>query len=417
MGKNSLVKSTTKKKTAGKKKNESPKPKGTPKSASTSKTPLVKEAAKPYAASDKEKKEKAPSRESLIFKKFDSWQPDQLYVPRSEKKAADFAAPPFFTGKSEAETEELRALLFKKFDFKELPSRPPPEKPAQKPPPEKSESTTPAPVSEKPSPPVKKAESKPDTIPAEEKGKKKTMMTETTQAPPAVDKPKKKPEEEVIHYQPPTPLKGADPVDRTMKFVIAGFGLLILVLIAVSASNSKSYAVKPAKGGIEIWKGSFAPIGEKRFMVLPGMQAPEPLKSRYSQEEAFSLTFDYYLNKADALFDVSGIPDLEEIQQYLKTASSYATNEAQQVSVKKRLNHIDYMPLVYRADVALGKGTLEGAENAIAHLEQAGSMELDKNQIEIVKGRMDAARKIVSNLKAKAQTRSEAQSPSPVKKQ
>jgi len=43
-------------------------------------------------------------------------------------------------------------------------------------------------------------------------------------------------------------------------------------------------------------------------------------------------------------------------------------------------------------------------------------MEPDKNQIEIVKGRMDAARKIVADLKAKAQTKSEAQSPSPVEK-
>ena len=416
MGKNSLVKSTGKKKSTGMKKIETPKPKGAPEITSTLKAPPVKEAAKPKVASDKEKKETAPSRESLIFKKFDSWQPDQLYVPRSEKKAADFSAPPFFTGKTEAETEELRALLFKKFDLKELPSQPPPEKPAQKPSPEKTESAIPAPVSEKPSPPVKKVEPKPDTMPAEEKGKKKTMKTEKTQALPAADEPKKMPEEEVIHYQPPTPFKGADPVDRTMKFVIAGFGLLILVLIAVSASNSKSYAIKPANGGIEIWKGSFAPIGEKRFMVLSGMQAPEPLKSRYSQEEAFSLTFDYYLNKADALLDVSGIPDLEGIRQYLKTASSYATNKAQQVSVNKRLNNIDYMLLIYRADVALGKGTLDGAENAIAYLEQAGSMEPDKNQIEIVKGRMDAARKIVADLKAKAQTKSEAQSPSPVEK-
>ncbi|MBW1777283.1 MAG: hypothetical protein JRJ54_06785 [Deltaproteobacteria bacterium] len=399
MGKNSLVKSTTKKKTATKKKSASPKAKDTAKSA-PAKTRPAKGTGKPKAGSAKIKKQQAPSLKTLLFKKFDTWQPEKPFVPKGTKQPRAFTAPPFFTGKSEAESKKLRALLFKKFDLAGAPSVPVEEAPATKPPPV---SPTPAPEPPTPAEPAKPVvEAEPVTEPVAAKGKEETVKTDAPPAPGAPEPEKKSPEPEITGYQPPAPPKEADPMERAMKFCIAGFALLVLILIAVSASNANRYAVTSSNGGIEIWKGNFAPIGQKRILVLPGVQPSKPLKSQYTKEEAFTLAFDYYLQKADGLLEVSGMPDFEGIRRSLTTAASYAVAENQRTQVNNRLTHLDLMLLLYKAEVALGKGTLEGVETAMGHLKAAGALQLDKNQRAMVNTRMEAAQKKASELKAKA---------------
>lgn len=397
MGKNSLVKSTTKKKTATKKKSASPKTKDTAKSAPAAKTRPAKGTGKPKAESAKGKKQQAPSLKTLLFKKFDTWQPEKPFVPKETKPSRAFTTPPFFTGKSDAESKKLRALLFKKFDLTEAPAAPVEKAPAEKPPPAPPVSPTPP---AEPAKPVEKA--KPATEPVAAKGKEETVKTDAPPAPGAPEPEKRPPEPEFTGCQPPPPPREADPMERAMKFGIAGFALLVLILIAVSASNANRYAVTSSNGGIEIWKGSFAPIGHKRILVLPGVQPPKPLKSRYTKEEAFTLAFDYYLEKADGLLEVSGMPDFESIRRSLTTAASYAVAGNQRAQVNNRLAHLDLMLLLYKADVALGKGTLEGAETAMGHLKAAGALQLDKNQMAMVKTRMEAAQKKASELNAKA---------------
>ncbi len=411
MGKNSLVKSTTKKKNIAKKKSATRKTESTPENASPRKAPPAAGAGKPKSASAKgktargpKKGPQAPSLETLLFRRFDAWRPEKPFVPPVSDKSGDYTAPPFFTGKSGEEAERLRALLFKKFDLDEAPPPAPEKAAAPTPKAEKIEKKAPAAAPSEPDLSLKEIETKTPTAPSGTKGKDKTMKTDTTQKAKDAPEPEKKPPLETS-FEPEIPIapEKTDPVDRAMKFVIAGFALLVLILIAQSASNSKTYVVKPANGGIEIWKGNFAPIGQKRFLVLPGAQAPEKLKDHYSKTEAYSLAFGYYLQKSDALLEVSGMPDFEGIRKSLQVAGTFAATDAQRAVVNKRLNHIDFMLLVYKADVALGKGTLEGAENAMAHLEQAGALELEKTQQEMVKGRMDAARKAAAGFKAKVQ--------------
>ncbi|MFH1102310.1 MAG: hypothetical protein V1714_00900 [Pseudomonadota bacterium] len=202
--------------------------------------------------------------------------------------------------------------------------------------------------------------------------------------------------------------KESDPVDRVMKYVIAGFIVLILIIIAVSSSNSKKYYVQAADGGIEIWKGNFAPLGKQCLMQLPGMKLKETLKAAYSKEEALSFVFQYYLQKSDTLLEVTGMPDFEGIKSYLKTAISYAVSDSQRAVARSRINHIDLMLLLYKADVALDKGTIEGAENALKHLEQAASLDLPSHQAELVRVKTDSARKLIASVKAKESEKGQA---------
>ena len=202
--------------------------------------------------------------------------------------------------------------------------------------------------------------------------------------------------------------KEPDPVDHVMKYVIAGFIALILIIIAVSSSNSKKYYVQAADGGIEIWKGNFAPLGKQFLMQLPGMKLKETLKAAYSKEEAFSFVFQYYLLRSDALLEVTGMPDFDGIKSYLKTALSYAVSDSQQATARSRINHIDLMLLLYKADVALDKGTIESAENALKYLEQAASLDLPSNQAELVRVKTDSARKLIASVKARESEKGQA---------
>jgi len=55
----------------------------------------------------------------LILKKFDDWQPDNLFAPIPDKSIIP-DAPPFVSGKNDQEISQIRTLLFKAFDMKTI---------------------------------------------------------------------------------------------------------------------------------------------------------------------------------------------------------------------------------------------------------------------------------------------------------
>ncbi len=415
MGKNSLIKSTTQKKKTEKKKTapkktkaaaaKEAKPKVTRKAKGTvtQKTDAAKSKkapAKAKAPKQTRKKAKAPSVKTLLFKKFDQWEPEKPFVPPVTKDTQDYAAPPFFTQKDPKETKRLKALLFKTFDLKEAPPRTRKE-PEKTPPPEKQETAPASPGAKRSKEPLRPAE--PDTKSVEEAAKPEKESVKAEAIPEPSPVPGKKPEAEAkMHLPPPVPPQEPASPDRATKFVVAGFVLLMGILIAVSALNSKNYTIKAADNGIEIWKGSFAPMGEKRFLALPGMEVPRPLKSRYSKEEAFSLAFGYFLDKADALSKGPGMPDFKKIRKTLERAVSFAVTESQKAMINKRLAHIDFMVLLYKTDVTLAKGTIQSADEAMGYIKEAGALQLDRNQRKMLEERRIAARKLVTDLKAKS---------------
>ena len=196
--------------------------------------------------------------------------------------------------------------------------------------------------------------------------------------------------------------KPSDPVDNSIKLMAAGLAFLILLVIGASASNSFKYYLADKQGTLEIWKGKFAPMGKKMLVALPGVPVPEALKAVYSSDEVYPLAFQYYIDKADALLDVSGIPDLEGIKATLKTALAYgSTNDLRRIAYN-RLDNIDRLILSYKADVAASRGTIVDLNAAIGFLEEADRLTSDDVQKEMIAKKIAAHQATVLQLEEQA---------------
>jgi colicin import membrane protein len=369
MGKDSLIKSTSKKKSAAGKAATQKEKKRTEKTAIKSKP--VKKSTKPKASAktkktapakapkktaDAAKKKstikakvttrkrspqpKAPitkkdSPQKLILKKFDTWKPEKIF--RVTPQAADpqaYNAPPFVSGANDKEIRRVKKLLFKKFEF----------------PPEAD------------TPEVQTDTSPPEILPE---------------------------------------IKRIDPAAKLMISLIAGFAVLVILILGASSSNRSNYYIKSTDGAIEVWQGRFAPMGIERIILLPGSQLPERVKDVYSENEIFSIVFNFYLEKSDMLLEVPGMPDFEGIKLYLGMAQAYAITDKLKATVASRLNSIDLMTYLYKADVAASRGTLLSLESALGFLEKAAALELDKSQAELVKKKIQSVKDLVTGLKQK----------------
>jgi hypothetical protein len=367
MGKNSLIKSTAKKKTAPTKK------KTVKKATTTKKAGDVKKTA-PKAGAVTQPKKNAPktgtkkaavikkkkfTTKDLVFKKFDVWKPKKLFkVDLDEKSLSGYTAPPVISDANEEDAQRLKTLLFKKFDFAAFPTKSAVEKDADE-------------IRQEPLP----------------------TFADT--------------------YQPPGDTQGPDLMERTLKFFLAGFVLLIAIIIGASISNRSNYYIKTVDGAVEIWQGRFAPMGEGLLISLPGAAPPETTKAVYSENEAFLLAFNYYIEKADALLGEADMPDFKGIKLYLNKALVFATTENLRNAVHSRLNSIDAMILLYKADVASSKNTLADFKTALAYLEEASKLKLDETQAQLIKQKSLEVKDLMAALKNKqAAAEAEAKSPS-----
>jgi hypothetical protein len=89
-------------------------------------------------------------------------------------------------------------------------------------------------------------------------------------------------------------------------------------------------------------------------------------------------------------------------------ARTYAVTEAQRAAVGSRLNSIDLMTYLYKADVAASKGTVSGLEEALKDLNLAAALKLDAGQSELVAKKIQAVKDLQARLKSPQ--------PEPVKK-
>ena len=202
--------------------------------------------------------------------------------------------------------------------------------------------------------------------------------------------------------------KPSDPVDNTIKLVAAGIAFLILLVIGASTSNSFKYYLVENQGALEIWKGKFAPLGKKKLLALPGVAVPEELKEAYSSDEVYPLAFQYYIDKADALLDVPGIPDFEAIKATLKIALEYGSSSALRDVAYQRLDNIDRLILDYKADVAASRGTIEGLTAAIGFLKEADKLTRDEVLEERITQKIAAHEAAIAVLEEQAEVEAEA---------
>lgn len=396
MGKKSLIKSTSKKKSEPKKEGEKTTQKAAAKTAKKAPAKSAKKSTSQTASKTKSKadpkgkkvqdsvKTKPASEKrsikELTFLKFEALTPAAKKLSAPKPPSASPTAPPLVATKDTKEAGRLRALLVKKFNMAEIKAS------AKAPVPKKPVVDTPTPEPEKPK-----------TQPTA-----KTAKDDAPKAPEPKPAPKPVEQSAYITVEPGRPEAQSDPVSRMVKIAAAAAALLIFVLLAVSANNSAKYYIKPIDNAIEIWKGDFSPKDTRFFMVLHGAQVPEPLKDVYSEKEVFPLIFNYYIDKSDTLLEVKDLPDFEGIKKYLYKAEDFAVTNEMKLMVKDRLNTIARMILLYKADVAISRNTVDSLESAIKILKDAEKLTPSTMQAEEISQKIDTARERIKVLNAEA---------------
>ena len=177
------------------------------------------------------------------------------------------------------------------------------------------------------------------------------------------------------------------------------FIILIGLVIRVSYHNTAKYYLESAAGAVEIWQGTFSPGEKKRILIMPGVQMPAKTKAVYTREDVFPLAFKFYVSKADALMEVPGMPDFVGIKSYLNRALSFATTDDLRRTAHGRINQIDRLILLYKADVAATKGTRAGFETALAYLDQAAELNPDEIETELIQKKKASIRELLNTHK------------------
>ena len=187
--------------------------------------------------------------------------------------------------------------------------------------------------------------------------------------------------------------------------VITGFIFIILMGLVIRASyhNTKKYYLKSASGAVEIWQGTFSPGGKKRILIMPGVQMPAEIKDVYAKQDVYPLAFKFYVSKADVIMEVPGMPDFVGIKSYLNRALYFATTEELHQTAHARINQIDRVILLYKADVAAIKGTRSGLETALDYLEQAARLNPDEIETELIQKKKKSIRELLNLLKETTQ--------------
>ncbi|MDX1708695.1 MAG: hypothetical protein R3274_08860 [Desulfobacterales bacterium] len=185
-------------------------------------------------------------------------------------------------------------------------------------------------------------------------------------------------------------------------FFITGFVIIILMalVIRVSYDNMAKYYLKSAAGAVEIWQGTFSPGEKKRILIMPGVQMPAKTRDVYTKEDVFPLAFKFYVSKADALMEVPGMPDFVGIKSYLNRALSFATTDDLRQTAHRRINQIDRLILLYKADVAAARGTRNALESALGYLDQAAGLNPDEIETELIQKKKDVYHQLLKDIQA-----------------
>lgn len=178
-------------------------------------------------------------------------------------------------------------------------------------------------------------------------------------------------------------------------FIIV-LAILLFITIITSYSNRNNYYVKYKAGAVEISKGRFSPLGRELFIIMPGAHPPTPAKKVYAREEIFPYITRYYIDKADSVLDVPGLPDFDGIRTYLNKSLSFAITPDLQKEAGTRLDRIDRMVLLYKADIAISKDTVTELKAALEYLNRAKTLGPDAIESELIRLKIEWVRERIA---------------------
>ena len=437
MGKNSLLKSTSKKKPKAKaakgkaaKKVAAPKskakakPKRRPaKPAKKAPAKVAKTAAKKKAPAAK-KTPKKLTRKELLFKQFDSPPATGLYSPPAKTDDTGGEAPSYFAGMSDPATAQK--ALQRKFDWGEIKSageqyavrmaeeesQRKAEEEAQRKAEEEAQRKAGEEAQRKAEEEAKRKAEEEAQRKAEEEAKRKAEEDAQRKA---EEEAKRKAEEdarlraEMEAAVPPPGVAAADTaVSKPMKLGLIAFGAILLLLIMSSYTNTKKYYITEKDGAVTIQRGTFTPMGTTVLITMTDVPMPEPIQDVYGWQDAYRLMFQHYINAADKLLEAPGIPDAAALATQLGMAVKYAPNRELREDARSRLVGMRVQVLVHKAQAAMQRRTIESVQLALAFLEEAADLDLSEGEAALVDQRTAEAEKLMADLEA-AQAEAERQ--------
>jgi transposase-like protein len=220
------------------------------------------------------------------------------------------------------------------------------------------------------------------------KGLEKTSVPEKKGLPVA-DEPKmvKEPPSSESHTALPR-----EPMGKTFKWAIVALVLVIAILFLASMSNLNKFYFRQNNQMVELWQGRFAPMGERLVASFsdPKILEAVPEHKACTKKQAFGILSDYFIKRSDELLNAGETPDLKTVKSYLNHASDYAQSEPEQQAIRIRLNNIDLLVLLSKADLALSKGTLPDFEAARGYLAQTIPLASSDFQKEVLMKRLAA---------------------------
>ena len=408
MGKNSLLESTSKKKPkaksakgkaakkiAAKKSKAKAKPKI--RAAKTTKKVAAKAAKAPAKVKKAAAKKKAPAKKKpvkklslkeLRFKKFDTQAPKNLYTPPAQTPSGAGEAPSYFAGMSAAEATVAREALQRKFDWKAIKAAG--EKYA-------TQMAAEAEAKRKAEEEAKRKAAEEAKRKAEEEAKRKAEEEAKRKA---EEEAQRKAEAEAAAAPPTDSIAAELAANKPLKFGLIGFGVIVLLLIMSSYSNTKNYYITEKDGVITIERGTFTPMGTTVLLSVSGVPMPEPPQEVYGWQEAYRLMYQHYINAADELLEAPGIPDTAALSAQLGLAVKYAPNRELRDDARSRLVGMRAQILLHKAQASLQRRTIEGALAAIEFLEEANRLDLSEGEVALVQERTAEAETLLADLEA-----------------
>ena len=346
------------------------------------------------------KRPKKLSLKELVFKKFDSPKPKQLYKPDTPKAARkDYTAPPFISGTDKDEVKRMKSLLLKTFNMAEIVEA------GKKASAERAAAEKAA--AEKAAAEKAAAEKAAAEKAAAEKAAAEKAAAEKAAAEKAAAEKAAAEKVSVSYDAPSFSTETGEPEDKTVQYALtglaAGVALIFLMVILASISNMGNFYLAKSNGSLEIWQGKFAPLGEKMILTLPGVETPGALNRTFSKQEVFPIAFDFFIDKADNLLETKGIPNFEKIKFHLNTALTYAVTGDLRQKAQSRLNHIDLMLLIYKASVLADRASIEDLDKALTLLDQAAVLAAgDEAQVQRINQKVASAENRIRALEAAA---------------
>jgi len=175
-----------------------------------------------------------------------------------------------------------------------------------------------------------------------------------------------------------------DPLKKILTVIAAFLVIVFIPIIIASFLNTTNYYLKATDGALELWQGDFAPLGKNIVLSMPGAVPPETIEEVYCKKDVFPIVAGYLLDKADTLIEMEGLPDFQHIQSTLQEARAYAIEKPMSAQIDNRMTKIEFMNLLYKADVELNSSSVDGKAAAIAYLEKAALLDLDVHEAEMV---------------------------------